>query len=82
MSQTHLFRASNGGTNCTACGAMNWYEDMDKHAPVGKYDGLFVYFKAHAGPWRLDWPRPCGQLGGALSCVNWVRPSAWTRGKA
>jgi hypothetical protein len=87
VSDTPL-RTVNGDKDCACCGACNWYEDLDKYAPLGTCDGVFVYFKHIDDRTGYTLPRPFGLSIGpnmdanwaGQSCVSWVEPSEWTRG--
>jgi hypothetical protein len=80
-------RSVNGDRTCAACGAMNYPEDIARWAPVGRYDGVFVYFKHIDDETGYTLPRAFGLSIGpnpdanhaGQSCVNWAPARLWTR---
>ena len=80
-------RTVNGDRNCAACGPSNYAEELRGLAPVGKYDGVFVYFKHIDDRTGYTLPRAFGLSVGpnpdanyaGQSCINWAPASLWTR---
>jgi len=77
----------NGDKTCAACGPSNYAEELTRLAPVGKYDGVFIYFKHIDGRTGYTLPRAFGLTVGpnpdanhaGQTCINWAPASLWTR---
>jgi len=80
-------RSVSGNRSCAACGAINLRRDIDQFAPIGRYDGIFVYFKHIDDATGYTLPRPFGLSIGpnqdandaGQTCVNWAPTRLWTR---
>lgn len=80
-------RTVNADKNCVACGPSNYADEVERLAPVGKYDGIFVYFKHIDDRTGYTLPRAFGLSVGpnpdanyaGQTCINWAPASLWTR---
>lgn len=80
-------RTVNGDKTCAACGPSNYPSEVDRLAPIGKYDGIFVYFKHIDDRTGYTLPRAFGLSVGpnpdanyaGQTCINWAPVSLWTR---
>jgi len=80
-------RTVNGEKACAACGPQNYATEVDRLAPIGKYDGIFVYFKHIDDRTGYTLPRAFGLSVGpnpdanyaGQTCINWAPASLWTR---